>query len=255
MDTAIRHCSTGPTLESVRPTALERGLGDLAARAGNIGMKVNVKKTQLLCISPRNGCNTTAAILAGGDEGWIHSTDRMKLVGFTFGPSASVEFHVDAIREEYRRKVWLLFHLHEAGIRGNNLFRLYCVYIRSRIEYLSSAYHSMLLVGQAEALERLHRYAVRVCFGFQGDVGVLTEEMGIETLCTRRERRLDSFITKTARNPRFAHWFPMRVDGTMGLRAPRRIQEDRSRTTRRHNGPLAHIRRRANELGIVPAGA
>ena len=171
MDTAIRHCSTGLTLESLRPIALEWGLGDLAARAMDIGMNVNVKKTQLLCISPRNGCNTTAAILAGGDEGWIHSTDRMKLVGFTFGPSPSVEFHVDAIREEYRRKVWLLFHLHEAGIRGNNLFRLYCVYIRSRIEYLSSAYHSMLLVGQAEALERLHRYAVRVCFGFQGDVG------------------------------------------------------------------------------------
>ena len=66
-------------------------------------------------------------------------------------------------------KVWLLFHLHEAGIKGVNLFRLYCVYIRSRIEYLSAAYHSILLAGQAEALERLHRYAVRVCFGFGGN--------------------------------------------------------------------------------------
>lgn len=177
------------------------------------------------------------------------------MVGFTFRPAPSVRFHIDTIPEEYRRKVWLLFHLHEAGIRGNNLFRLYCVYIRSRIEYLSASYHSIRLAGQAEALERLHHYAVLVCFGFGGDVGEVMAERGIESFCTRRVRRVDAFIAKAAGNPRFAHWFPLREPGAMSLRTPRRIQELRSKTSRSHSGPLAFIQRRANELGIVPGRA
>ena len=252
MNTAIRHVSAGPTTETLRPVHLEVGMANLATRAEDIGMRVNVGKTQLLCISPLNGCTTSAAIKPCSSNGWAESGDRMKLVGFTFGPSPSAAYHVEAIREEYRRKVWMLFHLHESGIRGQKLFKLYCCYIWSRIEYLSPAYHSMLLAGQAEALERLHRYAVRVCFGFDIDVGALMRERGIEPLSVRRERRVDSFICKAANNPRFGHWFPLRDAGPRDLRNTRKIQEIRSRTTRRHNGPMAYKRRRANELNIVP---
>ena len=215
-------------------------------------MRVNVSKTQLLCISPGNGCITSATIKPGASATWIESGQRMKLVGFTFGPTPSTGYHVDAIREDYRAKVWMLFHLHESGIRGDNLFKLYCSYIRSRIEYMSAVYHSMLLAGQAEALERLHRYAVRVCYGFDKDVRALMVEKGIEPLCDRRERRMDSFIVKAANNPKFAHWFPGRGAGAMDLRRVRNIQKTRSKTTRRHNGPLAFIKRRANELNISP---
>lgn len=223
MDTAIRHVSAGPTTEVLRPVCLEVGLENLARRAEDIGMRVNVEKTQLLCISPLNGCNTTASIKPRSSSGWVESGNRMKLVGFTFGPTPSAAYHVDAIREEYRRKVWMLFHLHESGIRGQNLFKLYCCYIRSKIEYLSAAYHSMLLVGQAEALERLHRYAVRVCFGFDVDVGAIMQERGIEPLAVRRQRRVDTFISKAANNPRFAHWFPMRNADHRDLRSMRKI--------------------------------
>ena len=255
MSTAVRHISTGPTTETLRPLELEGGLQALAGRAEEIGMRVNVGKTQLLCISPANGCVTSAAIKPGAVAAWIESGQRMKLVGFTFGPTPSAGYHVDAIREDYRAKVWMLFHLHESGIRGDNLYKLYCCYIRSRIEYMSVAYHSMLLSGQAEALERLHRYALRVCFGFDRDIRTVMAEKGIEHLHERRGRRVDSFITKAANNPRFAHWFPGREAGAMELRRTRKIQETRSKTTRRHNGPLAYMKRRANELDIFPRGA
>ena len=212
-------------------------------------MRVNVGKTQLLCISPNNGCITSAAINVDGDD--VRSSPTMKLVGFTFGSSPTAEAHVLSIREEYRRKVWFLFHLREAGIRGTNLYKLYCCYLWSRIEYLSAAYHSMLLKGQAESLERLHRYALRVCFGFAGDIRETMVQLSIASLKERRERRLDAFIAKAARNPRFRHWFPLQPEGNMGLRNRRCIEETRCKTQRRFNGPIAHLRRRANELGIT----
>ena len=59
---AVRHITAGPTLEVIQPLVLERGLIELSRKSREIGMKVNVKKTQLLCVSPNNGCHTSAAI-------------------------------------------------------------------------------------------------------------------------------------------------------------------------------------------------
>ena len=223
MNTAVKHLSTGPTVESVYPAGLERALVDVAESAEEIGMRVNVKKTQLLCISPNNSSITSACVRA--EEGDIWSGPTMKLVGFTFSSSPTAEAHIIAIREEYRRKVWFLFHLREAGVKGINLYKLYYCYIRSRIEYLSAAYLSMLLKGQSGALERLHRHALRVCFGFIGDIRATMAYLAIDTLQERRERRSDAFITKAARNPRFQHWFPLRPVMGMQLRRRREIEE------------------------------
>ena len=162
--------------------------------------------------------------------------------------------HVNAIRNDYRAKDWFLFHLREAGIKDQALYKLYCCYLRSRMEYLSAAYHSMLLKGQAEALERLHRYAIGVCFGFNHDIRALMAERGIETLEDRRTRRSDRFITKAAANPTFGHWFPQRPAPSMELRNRREILQTRSRTSRRHNGPLAFLKRRANFIGLSCRG-
>ena len=201
LEAAIRHFTTGPTAEVVRPLGLEAGIEEITSKAGAIGMRVNVKKTQLLCISPSNGCNTLAAINPGRGEEWIHSGQTLKLVGFTFGPEPEAVFHIEAIVNMYRRKVLLLFHLNDAGIKGQNLYKLYCAYIRSCIEYLSPVYHSMLHKGQEETLEKLHLYTIRICFGAREDVREVMANKGIETLGERRQRRADSFISKAAANP------------------------------------------------------
>lgn len=131
--TSIKHFTTKRTIETIIPLGLQSGLVDLAKRAEAIGMKVNVLKTQLLCISPNNGCDTVAMITPGDTEEVVRSSEEMKLVGFTFGTTPGVSAHVQTIGAMFRRKVWMLFHLNEAGIRGYNLYKLYCCFIRSCI--------------------------------------------------------------------------------------------------------------------------
>ena len=108
LSTSTKHFTAGPTAESVQPLGLADTLATVAGNAEDIGMRVNVKKTQLLCISPNNGCLTSAVIQASGET--IRSSTTMRLVGFTFGASPSTDAHVYGIREECRRKVWFLFH-------------------------------------------------------------------------------------------------------------------------------------------------
>lgn len=128
-----------------------------------------------------NGCLTTGAITAGPECEVIQPVETLRLVGFTFGSDPGVGAHVTALRLKFRKKIWMLHHLRKAGIRGRLLYRLYCCYIRSVLEYCSPVYHSMLNLGQAEALERLHRQAIRVCFGFDTRIESIIETEEIES--------------------------------------------------------------------------
>ena len=217
-------------------------------------MKINEKKTQLLVISPPNGCNTVASLEAGNGI-TITSVSRLKLVGFTFGSDGGAEEHVVAIEDMFRRKKWMLYHLRDAGLKGAVLFGLYCCYVRSSIEYCSAVYHSLLNAGQSERLESLHRHAIRTCFGHNRDLGEVMAEFNIETLEQRRVRRCDAFIRKAVSNPRFSQrWFPPRVGDRPGLRNRREIQESQAASLRRFNSPLFFMRRRANEMALAPVG-
>ena len=251
LSNATRHITTGTTVENLSCPELGQTFVDLERRAEEIGMKINKKKTQLLIISPRNGCATGASMPMGDNE-VVQSQDEMKLVGFTFGDTPGVSKHVEQIRDKFRRKVWMLYHLRKAGFRDYQLYRLYCCYVRTVVEYCSVVYHSLLNKGQEEDLERLHRHAVRICYGSNTDAAVTMTLHGIETLKARRERRCDKFILKAAANPRFrAAWFQRRPESGHHLRRRRNIMEPRAATLRRFNSPLSYIRRRANQLGIT----
>ena len=88
-----RHCTTSATVETFMSLGLERDFVNLSVRAEEIGMRINAKKTQLLVISPRNGCVTSATINPSGG-GDIHGVNTMKLVGFTFGNDPGAGAHV-----------------------------------------------------------------------------------------------------------------------------------------------------------------
>ena len=252
MTEAVRHCTTRQTVEEFLQPKVGGDFDELSDRAAEIGMVINAKKTQLLVISPPNGCATRAS-LATRDGHTIESVDAMRLVGFTFGSSPGAGAHVEAIGEKYRKKKWMLYHLRNAGFSGDHLYRLYCCYVRSVIEYCSPVYHPLLTQGQETDLERLQRHALRVCFGYDRPVDEWMQENNIATLKARRITQSDKFIRKAAANPVFGPtWFQPRPDTTHDLRTRRVVQETQTRTLRRFNSPLAFLRRRANQIGVVP---
>ena len=161
--------------------------------------------------------------------------------------------HLESIEDKYMRKKWMLYHLRNAGFKGMQLFKLYCCHIRSMIEYYSPVYHSLLNKGQEASLKRLKRHALRVCFGYETPVEEWMQQLNIATLKDRRSRRCDAFLKKAASNPLFApSWFPAREGVARDLRRGTTIHQTQACTLRRFNPPLAFLRRRANQLGVVP---
>ena len=113
-------------------------------------------------------------------------------------------------------------------------------------------YHSVLSCGQREDLERIHRHAIRICYGHDIVVGDVMAEEQIKTLEARRLRRCDAFIRKAAQNLTFAgRWFKARAESGHALHRRRAIFEPRAGTNRWFNSPLSFLRRRANQLRIA----
>ena len=248
LEGAAKHFTTAATVESLEPGGLGERFAGLVTNARDIGMEINCSKTQLLCMSPNNGCVTVARIHT--PEGPVDSVSTLKLVGFVFGSDPNASAHIDHLVEKFRIKVWLLYHLREAGIREDRLFKLYCVYIRSILEYCSPVYHSLLTAGQAETLERLQRHAARICYG-NDEIREVMRQKGIATLESRRMERVDRFIQKAVSDVRFGPlWFPKRHDDGHGLRERRAFYEKPTKTARAFNNPRSYFVRRANQLGL-----
>ena len=246
-ETAIRHLqASGPT-EEVPAELTGAMLERLSQRAAEIGMIINAKKTQLVCVSADNGYKTGCTIRAGNEV--IKAADAMKILGFTIGSSPGMHHQVEAVLTTFRKRFWSLFHLRRSGFKGAKLFRLYAVYVRPIIENNSVVYHSMLTRGQAGELERLQALVLRLCFGPGRSYAQLLADHSIQTLEARRVAAVRKFVHKAMRNPRFGpRWFKPRNEIENNLRRRKPYIEKKARTERYFNSPMLHFQRIANEL-------
>ena len=243
----LKHFTTNRTLETANCPELDALLAAIITRTEEIGMKVNASKTQIICVSPDNGCHTTAAVSVGGNI--IESTDRMKLLGFMLSSDPNMNKHVEFIQQKFRGRFWALIHLKRAGMTGLDLFRMYTVFVRPIIETNSVIYHSMLTRHQCNTIEKMQRKVIRLCFGFNMHPNVFSEMYDLKTLEERRELSAKKFVQKALQTPRFANkWFLARPEVETNLRRRNKYVEKQARTSRYYNSPLLYLQRVANSL-------
>ena len=215
-------------------------------RCSEIGMKVNSEKTQLLTISPATTENVSSYIKTRGGD-MIQSQETLMILGFVFGRRPSVQPHLDHLANKFRTRLWSIRHLKFAGLPEEDLLRLYQVLILPVLDYGAVVYHSQLNNEQTTMLEKLQTNALKVIYGFKLSREEITRKCGIESLWERRERLMQKFVEKQAKNPRFADiWFPQKTFHHMDLRKELIYEEKFAKTDRLYKSPKYHMRRRLN---------
>ena len=233
---------------SLTAKSTEHLMNKIISRANDIGMRVNNKKTHILCFGPQNGFDIDVSITLGDSE-VIKSEDELRLLGFYFSGEPNASRHVQEIKKKFRARYWSLVHLRRANIKGQHLFRLYTLFVRPVIEFCSIVYHSLLTKQQDLELERLQRKVIRLCFGYNCDVESVGKREGIETLSERRVCSVDRFIVKNYMNERFSSkWFPRKQHIRHDIRKQKKFEEFKTNTDRFYNSPLNYMRRRINFL-------
>ena len=120
-----------------------------------------------------------------------------------------------------------------------NLLTVYKVLLRSCLDYLAPAYHSLLTGQQSETLEKLQQTALGIIYGFRLNYGEQLKKAGrLETLKTRRLELTRKFAEKKARNERFAHFFPPHRPARENARKKNTYLEENAKTDRLYKSPI-----------------
>ena len=211
-------------------------------RAAHIGMRVNQKKTQLLCVSASSSANISSYIRANDER--IHSTNELKILGFIFGNKPSVKPHVEYMLNKARKRLWTLRQVKKAGLAKEDLLKVFNTVIRPALEYAAPTFHSMLPAYLSDEIEGVQRRACKIIFGYNSSYDDLINSGTIETLSSRREKLTVNFAKKCTSNPRFKHWFEEREENC--LRNNVKYVETFAKTERLRKSPLHYMRRALN---------
>ena len=92
-------------------------------RSSRLGMKINAKKTQLLCVSP-SGSDTRSFVRISGDER-TESDDSLKICGYRFGTKPSVSEQGEALERKFNERAWVLRNLKRSGFSKPDLVTTY----------------------------------------------------------------------------------------------------------------------------------
>ena len=106
-------------------------------------------------------------------------------------------------------KLSLLTKLKYAGVSTKDLLETYALFIRSRAEYVSVAFHSSLTKKQEKAIERIQSTCLKVILGEKyKNYDDALKVTGLNTLKQRREEKCLAFSLKCLKHPELKRLFP-----------------------------------------------
>ena len=109
---------------------------------------------------------------------------------------------------------------------NDDLIIVYKTILRSILDYICPAYHSLLNKGQGNRIEKLQKSALKIIYGSNGSHDEWVKKAGdIQRLENRRIEVTKKFAIKTAANNQFKHFFPSRQQTQDGQR-PTKIYEE-----------------------------
>ena len=90
-----------------------------------------------------------------------------------------------------------------------DLLDIYCLYVRSVLEYCAVVYHSSLTQEQSNQLESVQRVCLATILGDNYVSYEAAREMtGLPLLSARRERRVETFCRRAIVHPRHKEHVP-----------------------------------------------
>ena len=237
----------GKPIKCVHDSASQAMFNHIVKEASTRGMLVNAKKTALMVFSAATSFEARA-ILEDDQGNKIHSTDSLKMLGYTYDKEAGPSLHVKIIAQKMRSRSWALAKLKRAEFTNEELIKTYKVYMRPLVEYLSVLWHPMLSAEQSATLEQQQTQALRHIYGYGPSAAKMRSWAGIDLLSKRRETACVKFAKKTVRNPRF-QWFKERAPSVYERRNMRynKYEEKLCRTDRHKHSPIQYLTRLLNK--------
>ena len=123
---------------------------------------------------------------------------HIKLLGVTIQNDFKWNLHVDDIVSRASRKLYSLSLLKKARVDQDELLAVFNGYIRPVLEYACQLWHTAITQKQCDQIERVHKRAFRIIFGF-----MYTSYNNVlsEFICSPRLRTAQEFLYPMLKPP------------------------------------------------------
>ena len=122
------HSTTEKQVCTVFAKRSEELIEAITDNAAELGLKVNAKKTQMVCVSSSASSDVSTYIRETGSANKIRSTKAMKILGFHFSEKPNVSEHVNVMERKIKQRLWLLRNLRNARASRKDLLDSYCCF-------------------------------------------------------------------------------------------------------------------------------
>jgi hypothetical protein len=185
---------------------MQQHLNSVAEWTDNNLMRLNEDKTNYLVFTRARQQFATRLTVNGK---WLERKDCVKICGVWLQEDGSWEKNTKELCKKAYARLGMLTKLKYAGVSIEDLLELYKLFIRSRLEFCSVAFHSGLTQSQAASLERCEAVCLRVILK-ESYISheAACEMLGLERLTARRQARCHSFSLKALKHPQNCRMFP-----------------------------------------------
>ena len=171
-------------------------------------MKINSSKSNYQIFSR---CQTDFAtrLTIGGDK--IDRKPISKILGVWISEDAGDwSINTSEICKKSYARISMLSKLKYSGVSIEDLVQIYCLFIRSRAEHCSVAFHSSLTSEQTSKLNNIEKTCLKIILKdmYIGHLEAC-EMVGISPLAERRQARMLAFAKKCIKHPENSRFFPL----------------------------------------------
>ena len=215
--------------------------------ANKIGMKLNLQKTQILCISDAKNFEVSSFLRI--KEVIMESQEKLKILGYVLDTSPGANAQVNNIKIKSAIKSWTMRHLKKAGVGVIHLVEIYTAFIRTSIEHCSNIYGGYLTREQETNIERIQANILKSIYGQKISYRKCLALAQIPTLKKRRELNYLKWVRRVASNPYFRErWLPYNEEIDYKLRRTNKYKTVIPRCERMKKSPIYRIRETLNEV-------
>ena len=128
-------------LKTIRAMGTEAVIYNIEENGKDIGMVINEKKTQSICISACNYHDVRSEIHTR--NALISNNATLKVLGFVFDNHPTVSAHIENVSIKFLRSMWAIIHLKRAMIENGLLVEIYKSSLRPILEFSGLSQHDV----------------------------------------------------------------------------------------------------------------
>ena len=153
----------------------------------------------------------------------------------------------ELVKSAYSR-VSMLSKLKYTGVSMKDLLDIYSLFVRSRAEYMSVAWHSSLTVAESHKIENIQKTSLKIILSESYiDYPSSLLKTGLLSLSDRRKSRCLAFAKRCLSNPQTKEMFPLNTERSPILRQPEKYVVNFAHTENYRNSAVPFCQRLLNE--------